>query len=1443
MLDCFAVRATDVTLDIGPADTGDAHAPGHDLYHCLCRRPTFPMPDTEIAAAISDAEGEQERRWVRVLRPLGLALIAAWSLLILVWLALHWIILPHIDQWREPIERRASAMLGQTVRIGEVIVTSRGWVPAIELRQVELLDARAAPALSLPRVVAALSVHSLLTLQPRFEQLFIDGAHLEMRRDRTGHLFVAGLDVSGPDGGDRTLADWFFKQHEFVIRGGTLRWTDEMHAAAPLSLTDVQLVVRNSLRRHDLRIDATPPAVWGERFTLMAQFTQPLLAPSGDWRRWKGTLFASFPLADMGTLRQHLALPIDLEQGQGALRAWINLDGGQPEAAVLDVALRDVSLRLGAGLEAQRFSEVTGRVTGRHGTQGRELAVRQFGFVTGDGVRWPASNLGLSWRQHPDGSVLGAELSAERLDLALMSQLAQRLPIEPHLREQLIDLDPQGIAEGLDVRWDDTPPARFGAAAPVVAGLPAHYQLRVALKGLSLKARPSAQLDSAGRPGVRQADVDIKASEKGGEARVSITQGALDLPGVFADPLLPLDRLSVQLGWRVGTGEPGAAPPLTVQIKQAQLANADLQADWRGSWSTGGATAGLQAPRFPGVLDIDGTLSRVVGTRVARYMPLGVGPNSRTYVEQAVRGGHVPGATFRVKGDLDQFPFANASNAAQGEFSVVAQVEDATLAYVPSRPATDTQPAFASPWPPLEELGGELRFDRASMEIRNARGRVQGIRFASLQGGIKNLEDHSVMQLEAAGRGATVDLLRFINSSPVGGWTGNALALATGSGSADLKLSMALPLSSLETSTLRGSVTLGGGELRLRPDVPLLSATRGRIDFTQKGFGIVGGAGRMLGGAFTIDGGPQPDGSTRFTGQGTATAEGLRRGNDALGPVPARLATSLTGQTPYRMTLGLLRGKADLLVTSNLVGLASDLPAPFQKTAESPLALRYQVSPLAESVSGAPARDTLRLDLGGLLQTQFVRDVSGDTARVLRGGIGVLEPAPKPAAGVAAALNLAHVSLDPWERLFDSAKVLPAGAAAAGDSTPGGYFPSSITLRAQELQWGGRRLNRLVAGLSQEGPLWRANVDAEQVSGYIEYGSPRAALGTAGRVYARLTRLSLPRDELADIDSLLDPVAVSVPALDVVVDDFMLRGKSLGRMEMEAVNRGAGEGRPDARDAVREWRLTRLALTTPEARLSASGNWAALGSGSNATTAAGGRRVVLNFKLDLDDSGALLERLGYGKVLRGGKGAMAGQLAWVGSPLSLDFPSLSGQLNLAMASGQFLKADPGVGRLLGVLSLQALPRRLLLDFRDVFQQGFAFDDIGGDLQIAQGVARTNNLRMRGVQAAVLMEGHADIAQETQDLRVVVVPELNAGTASLAYAAINPALGLGSFLAQALLRKPLMAANTREFHVTGPWADPKVDKIDRKDTDETPAGVPPASSSASSPAADSPRTRP
>ncbi len=184
-------------------------------------------------------------------------------------------------------------------------------------------------------------------------------------------------------------------------------------------------------------------------------------------------------------------------------------------------------------------------------------------------------------------------------------------------------------------------------------------------------------------------------------------------------------------------------------------------------------------------------------------------------------------------------------------------------------------------------------------------------------------------------------------------------------------------------------------------------------------------------------------------------------------------------------------------------------------------------------------------------------------------------------------------------------------------------------------------------------------------------------------------------------------------------------------------------------------------------------------------------------------------------VVRRGRGRMEGQVAWLGSPLSLDYPSMSGNFFINVEAGQFLKADPGLAKLLGVLSLQSLPRRLALDFRDVFTEGFSFDFVRGDITIQQGIAATNNLQMKGVNAAVLMEGEADIAKETQDLKVVVIPEINAGTASLVATMINPAIGLGSFLAQMFLRQPLMRAATQEFHIDGTWANPRIARIGRQ----------------------------
>jgi len=1335
--------------------------------------------------------------------------------LLLAWLTLQWGILPRVEQWRPQIEARASAALGVPVTIGAIRVRSGGWMPLIELEDVVLAPRGSVPgggdaeALRLPKLSAALSARSLLGLELRFEQVQIQGPTLEVRRDASGRLFVAGIEIAArrdPPTGEITPAlDWVLAQHEVAVRDGRLRWVDERQGdAAPIELTGVDFVLRNGLTRHDMRLDATPPPEVGERFTLVGRLSQPVLARRGDWQRWSGSLYAELPRADSAAWRPYLALPFELSSGAMALRAWVEVSDGQARSVEADVALRQVAFRFKGREQALPIESLQTRLMAERKDKSLRLTAERLSFASGN-INWAPTQLSLMLRDATAATPIsagassaatfdGGEFSADRLDLAALAALAAQLPLGSAVEQLLATLSPSGLVRNLSARWE----------GPIDA--PRRYQAKAVATALTIAAAASPEPQGLGRPGWRNANVDFDASETGGRARLTIDKGALVFPGVFEQPEIGLDSFASTLTWRI-TPQTSAPAAIEVTLADTRFANADAQGELSaGVWRTGAGSAFGRGARFPGQLDLTGRLSRGRAAAVARYLPLGVHEGTRRYVERAVSEGRVSEASFRVKGDLWDFPFAAGSGAATapaGEFRIAGRVQDVGLAYVP------VEPGATPAWPAFTRVDGELIFDRGSMEIRNAQARLWGLELSKVNGGIRELHQ-PVLRLDGQVRGPLADLLRYVNATPLGEWIGHASREMTVSGNSELRLALELPMNELARSTVQGSLVLGGNDVRVASATPVLGGTKARVAFTQKSFSLTGGSARVLGGDATFEGGTQPDGSLRFAAQGVATADALRRAGE-LG-VLSRLAASASGQTPYRLALGLVNGHAELTLNSPMSGMALDLPPPLKKPADAAWPLRVETR-----VASDGQRDSVRFDLGNVIAAQYQRNVSRDgPPTVLRGAIGVLEPAPPmPERGVQAVLALPAIDADAWQALADRLQGTGTADATAGTED---YLPRVVALRAQSIVSGGRRLTNLVAGVSQDSAdgTWRGSLDADQLGGYVEY---RASRGPAspGRVYARLARLALPPSEASSFENLLAEAPSTVPALDIVIDNFELRGRKLGRVEVEAVNRATDAGPR----AVREWRMTRFALTNPEAQLTGSGQWQ---PGS-------GQRMVMDFKLDLADSGAFLERLGFAGTLKGGKGRIAGQLSWGGSPLDFHVPSLDGTLNLALDAGQFLKAGPGAGRLFSVLSLQSLPRRLVLDFRDLFQEGFAFDNITGDVTIDDGVAATRNLRMRGVQAAVLMEGSADLNRETQSLRVVVVPEINAGTASLAYAAINPAVGLGTFLAQLLLRRPLIAASTREFSVQGSWADPKVERIERRPGEAVPEIEAPAATPA------------
>ncbi len=1375
------------------------------------------------------------KTYATVVRWLLWLLVAMWVSVAVVWGGIHGWIVPRIGDFRPDLEIEASRVLGVPVRIGAVSARSEGLVPSFELADVVLLDPQGREALRLPRVVAALSPRSLWNLG--FEQLYIERPALDIRRAADGRIYVAGLDFSRGSSNDGRAADWFFSQTEFVIRGGTLRWTDELHGRAPLALSEVDFVARNRARRHALRLDATPPPEWGERFSLRGLFRQPLLSTrAGQWRDWDGQLFAEFSRVDVSQLRGHANLGLDVKAGRGALRAWAEVSKGEVVAATADVALAGVNATLGERLEPLALDAVSGRLAGRRLANGLEFSTQDLQFRTSDGLAWPGGNVALSWTGAEGRMPAQGEFKADRLDLAALSQVARRLPLGTATHAALATYDPRGLVESVQARWQGPADALISYQAKGRAS-----GLQVAARAATLPRGSTATHALPGSPGVRGAAVDFDLTQAGGKVRLTVQKGALELPGVFDDPVVPLDELAADLQWQIN------GPQISASVNNLRFANADAEGQAQATWRTADPARSSGRSRFPGVLDLQGTLSRAQGTRVHRYLPLSVGKDARDYVRESVQQGSASGVKFRVKGDLRDMPFRDPR---LGEFRISANVKNATYAFVPRSIA----PRAAAPWPVLSQVSGELVFERSGMQVNGVTGRLVGA--GSAAGGLQvtraeaRIPDlaHTTVGVSADLRGPLAESLAIVNGSPIGALMGHALDKATATGNADVRLALSLPVATIDRSRVQGSVTLAGNDVQITPDSPLLARARGVVQFSETGFSLANAQARLLGGDARLEGASRPVAASAtepavwFRAQGTLTAEGLRQARE-LGFF-SRLGQSMQGSTAYSATLAFRRGQPELSISSNLQGLALSLPPPLNKAADAALPLRYENALLRES-HGANTRlmDQISLDIGRVATVNYVRDLSTAQPRVLRGAIGVGlapgESAPQPEQGVMANINLGTVDIDAWERALSGASGSSLATASSqpapgtGTSTAGtalNYLPTILAVRARELQVEGRTLHNVVVGGSREGLVWRANVDADELGGYVEYRQPSGA--GSGRVFARLARLNIAAGAASDVENLLNEQPASIPALDVVVDDLVLKGRKLGRVEIDAVNRGGGAVAREG--GVREWRLNKLNLTMPEASFTATGNWAALGA---QPAAAGGprplrnaaevRRTVMNFRLDIADSGQLLARFGTKDVIRRGRGRMEGQVAWIGSPLSLDYPSMNGAFNVNIESGQFLKADPGLAKLLGVLSLQALPRRLTLDFRDVFSEGFAFDFVRGDVTIVQGIASTNNLQMKGVNAAVLMEGKADLARETQDLKVVVVPEINAGTASLVATVINPVVGIGTFLAQMVLRNPLIRAATQEFHIDGTWADPRVTRVERRAAPPAPPPSPSA----------------
>lgn len=1299
------------------------------------------------------------------LRGIGWLIVLSFFTLGLTMLVARYWLLPRVDEWRQQIEGIASSALQAPVRIGRIEASWRGLNPMLALSDVAISGQSGTAVLSLPRIEGTLSWTSVPALEPRFSRLRIYAPELAVTLLEGGRVSVAGFIIDPADTtGDGRALDWLLAQDGVVIRDARVRLRDERSATPrEIVFSDADLLLDTGLGTTRFGLQLAPPPAIAAAVDLRGEFSRPTFGRLSDFKRWRGELFAQVDYVDLAQANDWLHAPLAVHRAQGALRTWIRIDGTEVVGATADLALTNVDARLAPDLESLKLSSFQGRVTqkrwGDEARGGQQYGLTGVTFVLASGVNFPP--LDLTYRAtRSDAGPRRVELEGARVDLKGVAAIATHLPIGRELLGLIARYAPAGRLAEFSLQWDGDEP-RFATLAA-----------KARFENLSVAAQPARPdaPDVAPTPGFERLSGIIQLDRGTGSLQLTSRDAALVLPGVFREPRIPLNQLTADLRWKSGS---------TAELKIAQLvlSNADLELSASGTWR--GPTAGGSGP---GTADLSARIARLEARNAHRYVPTAAGEATLSWLQHALLEGQLTDGAVRLRGDLANFPFTAPTD---GEFRATGNLRNVVLDVAPATgPNGERTPG--KPWPLLRDIDGDLVFERQAMTFRAQRGTLGGARIAEATARIPDLTRNAALEVRGRVEGALAGIVNYVNTSPVAGMIGDVTRGAEAKGPAKVDLKLDVPLAGAGAVRVTGALQFQNNDLTL-PDVPPFARVNGALAFNERGVRFENLTTGFLGGQARLDASTRDDGAVTITAVGSATPAGLRRALDV--DMVQRILDRTQGSARYNASLTAQRGAMTLQAESDLIGMTIDGIAPLRKAAGESMPLRFE-----KSTKGA--QDTLRVTAGRVIAVHLERRLSEAGMQLARGVIALNEPANLPERGLLVLVALPRIDVEAW------ADWLGIGAEPAAARAPGAPEDDIridyIALRTPELIVNNRSFRNVTLGASRtDAGGYDANVVSDGATGYVGWRpGAKGSTGGAGLglVSARLSKLHIDNSRKSDVVDILRAPARRLPALEVEVENFELGEMKLGRLELSAANVGTGNSAA--------WKVNRLDVVNPDMKLTAYGEWL--------PGAAGALRTQVRFAFDAKDVGATLGRFGMRGAVARGHGKLEGNLEWAGSPIEINYPTMSGALSLRVEDGRFLKVDTrGAGRLLTLLSLQSLSQTLLTDTREAFGEGFAFSSIRADATVARGIISTQDFRMAGTGAAALMSGTVNLNNETQQLHLIVLPEVDASTAALAVAIANPIVGLGALLANTVLKGTLSKAFALEYDISGSWSDPVV----------------------------------
>lgn len=1104
--------------------------------------------------------------------------------------------------------------------------------------------------------------------------------------------------------------------------------------------------------------------------------------------------------------RIDLRMRVDGARIRGGANAWLR-EGGMPFTIALD------------------FDRVAGDGRAYVGTRKadlRELA----GSLALAGIT-PMSGRGRvqTWGELDDGRVVAVHTDAALRDVTLRGtplQAGQAAPTQT-LAQLVLDARWRGSlrqwrADAARLRIGEGDDEQVLDGLAVVGGR--NYGLRAQridaaplLSLLALTDMPAAGLrrwlhDSAA--GAVLEDVDVRGTRGGSMHASARVRGlhfapvgtAPGMRGIDADLLGDADglrlrfdpRALVAFDWPAGFGvvhefgfdgeavlwRDGAG--WTVRTPGLAIAGKDLRVNARGG--IGFPNDGGR-PHLDIAADIgDAQVAAAHGFWIHHLMP----KSTVQWLDAALQGGSLRDIHAVVAGDLDDWPFrSEPGQAGAGRFRIDARMQAGKLKFQPD-------------WPAMEQIDGDIRFEADGFTIAG-KGRLAGVPVTAFKAGIPRF-GRAELSVDATAAGDAKEFLAMLRQSPLHKQHGEVMDNLQVAGAAKADFHMLLPFhhDGAPKMRMQGMVDLAGATMREQRWKLAFTEVRGEAQYDHDGFlaenlrVIHDGAPGQLS---LRAGAPHVrDAKHAFEAELQANI-GIDDLLDKAGTLEW-LKPHMDGRSPWTVAVAIPQGAAQsvpptrLQLRSNLAGTAIDLPEPVRKAASQSLAATVDVNLPIE-------RGDVAVRLGDLLALRSRSTAQQTGVRVQLGGGDAEAP---PAHGLVVGGRVERLDALDWIGVVS-----------------GERGNASLPLRRIEVD--ARRLRLLGTDFADAklilAPSPRGT--AVQVQGASIAGSLLVPEQAGATVAGRFERFHwrMPSKVVASRPGAIAQVPTETPAASPF-DPANIPPLLFDVVDLRIGDAQLGSARFRSTPVAGGLRMDEFASHGSKQRLAASGSW--LGRGDTA-------RTRLRLQLDSDDIGALSAGLGMGGQVGGGKGKFGVDANWRGGPEALDPNTMDAAVTLDARDGRLLEIEPGAGRVLGLFGVAQLPRRLTLDFRDFFDKGFAFDSIAGDVRLAQGAARTDNLTIKGPAAEIRLRGSADLRSQRFDQTVDVLPKSGGLLTAVGAIAGGPVGAAVGAVANAVLDKPLQGLGAKTYRVTGPWSSPKVEVSARKPaTQAQPQSAPP-----------------